>query len=83
MASTVTFYLSTDATITSSDIKVADKAVTTLAAGGSQTVSVTYTLPTSLAAGKYYVGAIADSGNVVVESNETNNAKAGNQMTVR
>jgi hypothetical protein len=83
VASTVTFYLSTDATITSSDIKVADKAVTALAAGGSQTVSVTYTLPTSLAAGKYYVGAIADSGNVLVESNETNNAKAGNQMTVR
>ena len=54
-----------------------------LAAGASQVVSGSFTIPTSLAAGTYYVGAIADSAAVVTEGNEANNTLAGNTIVVK
>jgi len=39
-------------------------------------------IPATLAPGTYYLGAIADVNNNVQESSETNNALAGNQITV-
>ena len=82
-ASTMSFYLSSDATITTGDRKLSDVSVTSLAVGASKAVSSYVTLPTSLAAGTYYIGAIADRTGVVVESSESNNWKAGNTITLR
>jgi hypothetical protein len=39
-------------------------------------------VPSTLAPGTYYIGAIADYANNVAESDETNNALAGSQITV-
>jgi hypothetical protein len=72
----VAFYLSTDGLITTSDTLLGTKAVTALTAGSSTTVSGSFTVPSGMAAGKYYVGAIVDSGSAVVESIENNNSKA-------
>jgi M6 family metalloprotease-like protein len=82
-ASTLSFYLSTDATITTADRKLSDVSVTSLAAGASKALSSYVTLPTSLAAGTYFIGAIADRAAVVAESNETNNWKAGNTIVLK
>jgi alpha-tubulin suppressor-like RCC1 family protein len=80
----VTFYLSLDGTITSSDTLLGTKAVTSLNAGSSTTVSGSFTVPNSMATGKYYVGVIVDSGLTVIESSETNNSKSrGSSTTVR
>lgn len=82
-ASTLSFYLSADATITTADKKLSDVSVTSLAVGASKAVSSSVTLPTSLAKGTYYVGAIADRAAVVLESDENNNWKAGNTIVLK
>ncbi len=82
-ASTLSFYLSTDATITTGDTRLSDVSVTSLAVGASKAVSSYVTLPTTLAAGTYYIGAIADRTLVVVESSESNNWKAGNTINLK
>ena len=74
-ASTSGLYLSTDATITTSDTllaTVASPALTPMSTPGyydHQTVSLT--LPGNLAPGTYYIGGIADYNNAVAESNES------------
>ena len=78
----VYLYLSTDATITTSDIYLVGRYIGNLAAGTESTVNTTVTIPSSVASGTYYIGAIADSSSIVVESDETNNALAGNQITI-
>ena len=75
-------YLSTDATITTSDIYLVGRYIGNLAAGTESTVNTTVTIPSSVASGTYYIGAIADSSSIVVESDETNNALAGSPITV-
>jgi large repetitive protein len=75
-ASTVGFYLSTDTVIATTDVLVGSVSVGALAVGASQTVTLSVAVPTTVAATSYYVGALADSKSVVVESNETNNGKA-------
>ncbi|EHR69450.1 CARDB domain-containing protein,subtilase family protease [Burkholderiales bacterium JOSHI_001] len=82
-ASTLGIYLSTDAVITGTDTLLATVAVPALAAGASSAFSGTLIVPTTVAAGRYRVGAIADSANVVLESNETNNTRATATVTVR
>ncbi len=84
---TAAIYLSTDATITTSDTLL-----TTLTTGSTlATVSqpgyydlhtVTLTLPGNLAPGTYYVGGISDYNNHLTESNETNNTYNAVQVTV-
>jgi subtilase family serine protease len=46
-------------------------------------VSATVTVPGTIAAGSYYVGAIVDVENVVAESDESNNAKNGGRITIK
>jgi hypothetical protein len=82
-ASILSFYLSTDATITTADTKLSDVSVTSLAANASKALNSYVTLPNSLAAGTYYIGAIADRAAVVTESSETNNWKAGNTIVLK
>jgi len=73
-ASTLNFYLSADATITSGDILFATAPVAALAGGASASVGGTVPLPATLPPGSWYVGAIADAAGTVLETNEANNA---------
>jgi subtilisin family serine protease/subtilase family serine protease len=76
------FYLSTNNTITANDTLVGAVAIGPLSAGQSVPLSVTITLPTSLKAGTYYLGAIADFSNGIAETNEVNNALVGATLVV-
>ena len=73
-ASTAGVYLSTDSTITTSDTLLATISTPSLSAGTFVTENISLTLSAPTTAGTYYIGVIADSGNVVAESNESNNA---------
>ena len=66
---TLRYYRSTDATITTSDTVVGTEAVAVLAASGSSNGSVDLTAPST--AGTYYYGACVDT--VTGESDTTNN----------
>ena len=80
---TVGLYLSTDATITTTDLRIGTRSVSSLAVGVSSSTTTTLTIPTTLAAGTYYIGAIADYTNMAKENNETNNARVGNTLMVQ
>ncbi len=71
-------YLSTDSTITTSDLlfAVCDYA-SGLAAGITSTCSGAVTLPSSVSPGNYYLGAIIDDLGQVPETNESNNSLVG------
>jgi len=70
----VALYLSSDSTVTTADSLLAVRVVSSLDPGGSDLIDGSVTIPVSTPAGFYYVGAIADSGEVVHESDEGNNA---------
>ena len=71
-ATTLRYYRSTDAAITTSDTQVGTDAVAELAAGATSAESLTLNAPT--AAGTYYYGACADA--VAEETNTANNCSA-------
>ena len=75
-------YLSTDPIINTSDPAIATFYVSPLAAGVQRAYTIKPIIPVNLAPGIYYIGAIADTGNRVGESNENNNSLAGNQITI-
>ena len=77
-ATTLRYYRSTDATITTSDIEVSTDAVTGLGAAGSSSQSEDLTAPSN--PGAYYYGACVDA--VTDESDTTNNCSASVQVTV-
>lgn len=70
-------YLSQDAAITTADTRVGYWSAPMLVAGESASADVVVTLPIGMAAGSYYLGAIADGSNSIQESVETNNALTG------
>ncbi len=73
--STAGFYLSTDSTITTSDTYIGSAATASLEGGATDTESgVPLTLPDNLTPGTYYLGVLADSGTVITEASEANNA---------
>lgn len=73
----VGLYFSTDATITTADtFSGSCNFPSGLAAGATGACSGTFSVPTGLAPGNYYVGAIVDDQSAVTESNESNNARA-------
>ncbi len=73
---TVALYLSKDHLVTSSDTLLGTMVVPSLNAGSTVTISGSFTVPSKMATGAYYIGVIADSGFTVTESNEANNSKA-------
>ena len=77
-ATTLRYYRSTDATITTSDTQVGTDAVAGLAAAGSSSQSVDLTAPNT--SGTYYYGACVDS--VTDESDTTNNCSSSVTVTV-
>ncbi|WP_088280523.1 CARDB domain-containing protein [Ideonella sp. A 288] len=80
--SVVNFYLSTDAIITTADTLIGSAIAPAIVPGGTQVVAVTGTVPASLTAGTYYIGAIVDPANTVDEGDEANNTRAGNLVNV-
>ena len=77
-ATTLRYYRSTDATITTSDTEVGTDALWTLAASGTSAESISLTAPNS--AGTYYYGACVDA--VSGESSSTNNCSTSVQVDV-
>ena len=77
-ATTLRYYQSTDATITSSDTAVGTDAVGGLATAATSSESIDLTAPS--AAGTYYYGACVDA--VTGESDTTNNCSSSVQVTV-
>ena len=77
-ATTLRYYQSTDATITTSDTAVGTGAVAELAASATSSGSVDLTAPST--AGAYYYGACVDA--VTDESDTTNNCSASVQVDV-
>ena len=73
---TVKYYLSVDATVTTSDLLIGTRTVAGLAKGAVSTGAISYTAATDIAPGNYTVGVIVDAGGTVPETDETNNAKA-------
>ena len=78
-ATTLRYYRSTDATITTSDTSVGTDAVGALAAAGTSNESTSLTGPSS--PGAYYYGACVDA--VAGESDPTNNCSSSVTVTVR
>ena len=77
-ATTLSYYRSTDATITTSDTVAGTSQVGGLSASGAKTVSTV--LPGIADAGTYYLGACVDS--VSHESDTTNNCSSSVEVTV-
>lgn len=77
------FYLSTDATITSSDTLLGSASISSLPVGNSVQTSTTVTVPSNQARGTYYLGAIADYTGLVPELNEGNNNLTGMTIQVK
>ena len=75
---TLRYYRSTDATITTADSEVGTDAVAQLAASGTSSESVSLTAPAT--PGTYYYGACVDA--VADESDTTNNCSSSVQVTV-
>ena len=78
VATTLRYYRSTDATVTSADTEVGTDAVSALAAAGSSDQSVDLTAPDT--SGTYYYGACVDT--VTDESDTTNNCSTSVAVTV-
>ena len=77
-ATTLRYYRSTDATITTGDTEVGTDAVGTLAASGTSDESIDLTAPSSR--GTYYYGACVDA--VTGESDTSNNCSSAVTVTV-
>ena len=77
-ATTLRYYRSTDATISTGDTEVGTDAVGALAVSGSSAESISLTAPSG--EGTYYYGACVD--NVNSESNSDNNCSSGVSVTV-
>ena len=77
-ATTLRYYRSTDAAITTSDMEVGTDAIGVLAAAGSSSQSVDLTAPDT--SGTYYYGACVDA--VTDESDTTNNCSGSVVVTV-
>ena len=77
-ASTLRYYRSTDATISTSDTEIGTDAVGTLAAGGTSPESISLNAPAS--DGTWWIGACVDA--VANESNTANQCSTGVKITV-
>ena len=72
--SVTSFYLSTNTTFDGTDELLGSRPVPSLAAGASETGSLSLTIPASRNPGTYYVIARADGPNATAEPQENNNA---------
>ena len=77
-ASTIKYYFSDDATWESTDLYIGADAVAALIVNGTSPESITWTIPTTLAAGDYYVIVRVDVNNTVTELDESNSFPSAN-----
>jgi len=75
-ASVTRYVLSTDTVLDTGDTPLGTRAVTSLSAGASSTGSTAVTIPSTVAAGTWYLIAQSDSSDEVVETNEGNNTSS-------
>lgn len=68
------YYLSNNTAITTSDILIGTRTVNGLAVGDSTQGTTTLNVPTGVSPGSYFVGALADFEESIVEANRVNNA---------
>ena len=66
-------YLSTDTTITTSDIQLDYWTQSSISSGSTRSSTKTVTIPSTITGGYYYVGMIVDINGQVSESDENNN----------
>jgi subtilase family serine protease len=71
-ASKLRLVYSTNTTISTTDPTISDRDVASLGAGAQVSGSYTWTIPSTVTAASYYIGAIADVNAAVAESNENN-----------
>ena len=76
-ASTMTLYLSMNTVLDAADIELGVRSVAAIAAGASESGTMTVTIPPSTAVGSYYVLAQADGEEAVAETSEINNVRLG------
>jgi Ca2+-binding RTX toxin-like protein len=69
-------YLSPDPTVTTADINLTTTVIAPLNGGAADARTLSLAFPTNLAAGTYYLAAIADTGPHFAESDELNNVSA-------
>jgi len=81
-SSILRLYLSTNNIIETTDRLLGSRLVSALGPGQSSSNSTSVTIPVNVGAGTYYLGAIADYSNLIPESDETNNALAGEMMEI-
>jgi subtilase family serine protease len=77
-STTLKYYISNDATISTGDTQLGSDAVSSLGAGGTSSENETFT--PSQSAGTYYVGACVES--VSGETNVVNQCSTGKQLTI-
>ena len=71
------YYISTDSNIDNSDRILTFDFFSNIVAGGSNIInSRLLTIPTNISPGSYFIGAIGDNGNVLLENDESNNTWA-------
>jgi subtilase family serine protease len=71
----VGYYLSSNPVVSKNDVLLGSRTVIALSVGSSSSGSATVVLPIGLAAGSYFVGAIADDQDLVPEVIPSNNAR--------
>ena len=77
-ASVTRFYIGTTATFGASAIQIGSRAVPALEAGAIHTATTSVTIPASVgAATNYYIFAVADGDNQIIEPDEANNPSSG------
>lgn len=79
----VAYYLSTDPSSTTGAAMLGTGNISSLAAGASVALVTPFTVPGSTASGTFYVVAVADSTQVISESNESNNSRASGALVVQ
>jgi hypothetical protein len=81
IATSVSFYLSSDSTISTADTLIASVPVT-FQPGETKYPATTYRVSSSLPTGSYWLGAIIDPTNVVTESSEDDNSVVGGSVQI-
>lgn len=80
--STTAFFLSVNASLDATDVRLGSRDVPALDAGASHVATLALPLPSGTAAGTYYVLAKADDPNEVAETSETNNLRVSVALKV-
>jgi PKD repeat protein len=81
-ASSTWFYLSTNPSLDASDAVLGSRAVPALANGAASSSSVSLAVPSTTAAGLYYVIAKADGNQAIAEASESNNVRTSAAVRV-